>query len=305
MANDAKADALAVRQKTLEKMPAGLRGIANGIRSKLEKANAGYLQVVHEIGERVAELQDSPADKYGPDPVRQLMTVLDMEDRGFLIKAARFFRLVSESTLKTLLESRSKAGNRPITWGHIIAIMAVDQDGGDKVTQAMRAKFKEFAKMVFAEDLSVTELTDRVRAELRGGSRGGGGGRPLSIPPRLSGKLDNLAGVLNVVVRNHFQIWSHQDYGFERAVADLPADQIDESLLASIAARRELAQQAVDALNAELTILDRTYATAAEKAGFQPAGAVERAALPAPLPALAVGSPKGELVADIPPSEAA
>jgi hypothetical protein len=288
-----KSSPSSAQAKALDKLPPKLRSTANGIRNKLEKANTHYLQMVHEIGEDVVEVQDEKSGKYGPDPVGLMTVALEFEERGFLVKAARFHRLVPDSVLTWLTDSRSKAANRPITWGHVTAILGVDQSGC--TAAQMRAKFKEYAKMVFDEDLSIIELTARVRRDLRDGKPGAGGGRPLAIPTHLTGKLENLANILGTLVRNHHQIWSHPKHGFTQTIADMPAAHINETVLASLLARRDLAREAAVALAAELDSLDLAYAMACRKAGVP----VHGDATP-----LALAMTAGEIVVDVPSPEA-
>ncbi len=246
------------RKAAFEKLPSRLRTLTNSIRNRLEKQNSGFIELAHDIGEEIAEVQDEAGKYPVADPIGLMSVALAIDDRPFLLRCARFYRLVKQETLSWLVSQRTKSTNRPITWTHIIHLLSVDQ------ASASEANFKKYAKMVFAEDLSPQELQARLCQELREGVKNNGG-RPIAIPAKLPAKLENMDKVLGVLLRNHHQFWAHDDHGIERAVKDLPADQLNDDVISAIERRQKLAKEAQAVLENDLVLLERAKLTARQR----------------------------------------
>jgi hypothetical protein len=104
----------------------------------------------------------------------------------------------------------------------------------------------------------------RLCQELREGVKNNGG-RPIAIPAKLPAKLENMDKVLGVLLRNHHQFWAHDDHGIERAVKDLPADQLNDDVISAIERRQKLAKEAQAVLENDLVLLERAKLTARQR----------------------------------------
>jgi hypothetical protein len=261
------------RQKVVERsMNAALRARTKRIRADMIDAIERGLRRIWGTGKDVKEVADNEAT-YGPDGLTKMKFVLGRWKQAFLDQAAHFYKDFSAAELKELLKMRSKYSRDPINWQHIQKLLSVD----DKRARG------QLIKRLCENDWSPEELAeaiDRLRGKAVGDRHPGG--RPVAIPPHLTGRLANFEKVGKIVVRNAGAIYRHPEYGFVRSVQNLPPDRITTDLIDKIdrditvaAQVRDTAQDVLNELEEARRLAERRSAEHVAQSAAKTAAAID------------------------------
>lgn len=208
------------------------------IKTLIDENTTSSIERIWRIGYLVNEVIDKPAKHGGDDAFELLVTALDSGNRSFLNQAAHFARDFDKDQLKTLLTMRFKHTRRPISWPYIQRVLDIN-DEAPRTLLLTQACENEWSPEEFSNAKSKLQgklLTDRH-----------GGGRPVTVPSSLTGKLSNLEKVYSVILRNDEQIYRNPEQGILAAIKDIPADKLTDELIEQLDRDIEVASEVVTA----------------------------------------------------------
>lgn len=261
MSNLAKrgTDALKSRTAAAKGMTLALQKKAEEILEVFSSAADTGIRHIHSVGKLVHDVDLDPDNKYGMDAMGRVSAVVG-HSRDFLYQTAHFARDFTDAQVEKLLKMRTARFNNPVTWMHIVRVLAVD-------TVSVRDKiFKQFCENDWTMeefDAAVDKALGRTKSDRHAG------GRPVNVPNTIVGRLMNAAKIGSVVNRNDKAIYRHEEFGFLTTVQKMPADKITSEVIKQIDDTEKVLAEAEAALAAIRADLEKAKAIAAERVGKQ------------------------------------
>jgi hypothetical protein len=241
-------------------MTPALLGKANKVGDMLNQFALDNLKRVWSIGAIIVDVKENP-EKYGQTeladgsklPPFDAMAVSLGYSRSFLTQLEAFRRKFNEEELKALLEMRSRAYGRPVTWQNVQRLLWLDNH---KTRERLLNQLCENSW----DDGQLIEAVDK--ALNRGAADRHAGGRPVTIPPTLDGRLNNCIKVGGIWARNVDAIYTNGLFGFVHTVETLPADKLTQPLMDKM----DAAEDQIDKVIEKAEEVKRELANARETA---------------------------------------
>jgi hypothetical protein len=222
---------LELMNQARQAMNVALRKETEEILQSLVEFQAGTLQRVWDLGEKVQKILDNEA-KYGANAFELLMAAVGYK-RSYLQKAASFHRVFTEKQLKQILSLRMQDGDC-LSWQYVDKVLSIPK-AGDAI---------QLLKQACAQQWDPRQLDEAVDKYFnRNKSQRHAGGRPLAQPKTIEGCFSNFQKVTEIWLRRAKDTYLSDKFGFMHWVTDTPADRITPEVIAKIEADEKLLAQ--------------------------------------------------------------
>jgi len=267
MISPQKREELAELKRVTEAMSPALRKAGDRAKQLIERSLSHALAASWEVGKIFTTACEHEQD---PDEARHaLILYTDLSPR-YMDQWTCFYRAFSdEADRDRLFSARMKMRNTPLTWPYIQKLITISD----------KAEIMKLIDQVCENDWSVDELQaaiDRLFNKAVGQRHAGG--RPVSVPPTLSGKIANLQKIVGFIPRNAHIIYQHPQNGILKTLSELPADRITPELVESLDAALNSLVEAGETIQNLQGDLQRGLAIAQERAGRHTQAMAEREA---------------------------
>jgi hypothetical protein len=174
------------------------------------------LEYYHWLGKQVQEIMDHK-DKYGGtseisgtelNPVDKIAEAASL-DKSAVYKAAQFYRSYStQKELTRICGLRLKGTDSPLTWGHMIQLISVE-DG---------EKRKVLEKETCDKGWTHIELRDALQKKF---GRRRGGGRPVRVPKNFSKGMNEVNKMSELFLKKHDQAWDGDKFSIFTSIREM------------------------------------------------------------------------------------
>jgi hypothetical protein len=193
--------------------------------------------------------------KDGGKPINPVALLAKYEgvSESYLDKKARLYRVFkTEEERDKLLSLRMKNSGKPLTWAHMEQLLKFYPADG-KSTEA----YDNMLKRTLEEDLAPADIDQHLKSSRRvnGEQEARGGGRPVSVPPTLHGRLSKAIKQTDALMRAFEEIYDNDEYNFIQSVKDMDQEAVAQSsneLVTTIGKLRDNMEELVQAMQAKV-----------------------------------------------------